>query len=75
MVVPALTPVTTPAELTVATNGFALNHKPPLFPFDVYTTDEPAQTVDGPLIVPALAVEFTLIVNAAEEAPQTLVTV
>ena len=71
---PGATPVTSPLELTVA-EGEALSHVPPVVPLVVNKMDEPAHTVVGPLIVPALEEEFTDTAKEAEDAPQILVTV
>lgn len=71
---PCDTPVTSPTELTVAL-GDELSQVPPLVPLVLNKMDEPTHTVPGPLIVPAVAEEFTSILKDDEDAPQLFVTV
>jgi hypothetical protein len=69
--VPAPTPVTLPELFTVATNTLLLLHVPPLVPpLRLNTTCEPAQTEDGPLIVPGFAAALTDITFDALDVPQ-----
>jgi hypothetical protein len=49
--VPAATPVTTPVELTVATDGLLLLHVPPAV-LSVSVIEVPTQVLDGPTIGP-----------------------
>ena len=70
---PALTPTTTPPELTMA---FALPalHTPPVT-LAVRIIADPAQTVSDPVMAPATGSEFIVIVLVAEAVPHELVTV
>ena len=73
---PAATPVTTPVDaFTVATLVLSLLQVPPDVPPVVNAVDEPAHTVDAPLIVPATGAAVTVNVFKAEAVPQLLVTV
>ena len=61
-VVPVPTAVTIPdAALTVATDVLLLLHDPPASPVLLYVADEPIQSGEVPLTIPALA--FGLTVN------------
>ena len=73
--VPAETPDTTPLLLTVATKLLFELHAPPEVPLLLKVIGDPAQTVDGPLIVPALANGLTVTLNEEEELPHVLDTV
>lgn len=63
---PEVTPVTSPKELTEAA-GEPLIHEPPAEPLLANKTEEPTQTFDGPVIVPALPEGFTVKVKCATE--------
>ena len=69
MALPASKPVTTPVLLTVATDGLVLVQVPPLTVL-VRVTEPPAQTVEGPDKVPAVAVLLTVIRAVAVSLPQ-----
>ena len=66
VVVPAPTAVTTPVEAsTVATAVLLLLHDPPASPVLLYVADEPIQSGEAPVTVPALA--FGLTITVADE--------
>lgn len=71
---PPLTPVTVPLVPTVAIAVLALLHTPPGVASDNAIVDD-AQTVDGPVIVPALRKAPIVITLVATAVPQLLVTV
>ena len=59
--VPALIALTTPVVAsTVATAGLLLLHDPPASPLLLYVADEPIQSGEEPLTVPALAFGLTV---------------
>ena len=61
MVVPAPTALTSPdAALTVATEVLLLLQVPPASPVLLYVADEPIQSGEVPLTVPAVAFGFTV---------------
>jgi hypothetical protein len=67
--VPADTPVTIPAELTVAIEGLLLDHVPPVLPASVRLVVAPAHTVCDPNIESADPGETVTIVDAQQPAP------
>jgi hypothetical protein len=69
---PAVVPETTPPA-TVALLLLAL-HAPPAAA-SVNVIDEPTQTVDGPVMLPAFGNELTVMVFVAVAVPHPLVTV
>ena len=71
---PAVTPVTIPVVLTVATVGVLLLHTPPVVA-SVNVAVVPVQTVVVPVMLPALGVPDTVTVVVALALPQLLVTV
>lgn len=71
---PAVTPDATPDELTVATDGEAELHEPPLTVL-LHTVYEPIHIVEPPVIDPALTNGLTVITWAALAAPQLPVTI
>ena len=56
---PAVIPATTPVALTLAMAALLLLHVPPVVAL-VNVMVEPAHTVDGPLMMPAVGVRFTV---------------
>jgi hypothetical protein len=70
---PAVLPVTTPAVLTLATDGLLLVQMPPAALTDSVVAD-PAQIRVAPVIAPAVAVLITVIVVVATVIPQLPVT-
>lgn len=70
---PAATPVTTPAALTLAIDVLLLVHAPPLTA-SVNVDVAPAQMVDAPVTVPADGNGLTVIAFVALTVPQLLVT-
>ena len=75
VVVPAATPVTTPAELIVATLVVLL-HTPPVVPVgSLKVVVVAGQRVSVPDIVPATGAGFTVTCAVAATVPQLLVTV
>ena len=72
--VPAATPVTKPEPVTLATAGLLLLHVPPLTEL-LSVIVAPAHTVPDPLIVPAVALPFTVTVAVLLTGPQLAVTV
>ncbi len=72
MAVPAVTPVTTPDELTVALAVLLLLHAPPVT-VALRAMLLPAQTVVAPEMVPAEGVLFTVTFIVATAVPQLLV--
>ena len=73
--VPAATPPTTPVVLfTVAIAALLLLQVPPLTEL-VSAVLEPIQTVDEPLIVPAVAAEVIVTATVAIPVPHAVVTV
>ena len=71
MVVPADIPVTTPPA-TLAVTSLLVQLPPGAG--SVNTIDEPTQTVDGPVMTPALGNGLMVITIVAVAVPQTLVT-
>lgn len=59
--VPALKPKTVPPS-TLATLVLLLLHVPPTSPVLLKLTDEPVQTADGPLMIPAFGAGLTFTV-------------
>jgi len=74
VVLPAVTPVTTPPALMVAMAELALLQTPP-DALELNAAVPVGQTDDAPLIVPATAVLLTVTVAVAEAMPQLVVTV
>ena len=73
--VPAVTPVTTPLEFTVATAVDELVHAPPVEP-SVNVVDAPVHTDEAPEMVPGVAgAASTVIPIVTDVDPQLLVTV
>ena len=72
--VPALTPVTTPVLVIVATAGVLEVHTPPGVP-SVNVVVVPPQRVVVPDMLPALGVPPTVTVAVAAAVPQLLVNV
>ena len=72
---PELTPVTAPAVLTVATEGFELLHTPPTAPSTSVTYEPEQIEALEPTIEPELGVPRTVILLQALVLPQELVTV
>ena len=71
VVLPEATPVTTPVDgSTVAIVGLVLLQVPPRLPLVANCAVELGHTVDEPLIVPALALGFTVSVNVTGEPVQ-----
>ena len=74
MAVPALTPVTTPAVLTEATEPEPVLHEPPAN--DELTIDvAPVHRAEGPLKEPATGAALTVILVVATDIPQPALTV
>ena len=72
---PEDTPVTTPVDpTTVAIPVLPLLHTPP-DEASVKPMDEPMQTADGPMMLPATGTGFTVTSAVAAAAPQPVVTV
>ena len=71
---PADTAVSSPAPLTVATDGLPLDQLP-LPTVSDSTSVPPGQRAEPEVIVPASAAGFTVTGNVAEVVPQLLVTV
>lgn len=71
---PEATPVTSPAEVTEATDGADELHTPPLIVL-LYVADVPGQSEVLPLSVPATGAEPTVIERVAVAEPQAPVTV
>ena len=74
VVVPAATPVTIPSVPMVAAAVLVLLQTPPPATSE-RAIDAPVQTEDAPLILPAEAIAFTVIIAVAAAVPQPLVTV
>lgn len=74
VVVPAVTPFTTPPLVIVAMEVEEELHIPPLTVL-LNVVLAPAQTLDEPLMVPALGDAFTVIVAVDAMEPQVLETV
>lgn len=73
--VPKVIPVTTPVEEpTVATAGVAELHAPPPT-VSLKVVVAPGQTVNIPLIIPALGEGLTVTILVAATVPQPLLTV
>ena len=70
---PELIPVTIP-PVTLATDVLVLLHVPPLAA-SLSVLFAPTQTVDAPLMLPALGNGLTVIFCVAATVPQTFVTV
>ena len=70
---PAATPVTTPVLLTEAIPAALVLHVPPVVAL-LSVIEAPAHTAEGPVMVPAEAVRFTVTANVATSVPQPLVT-
>lgn len=68
--VPALNPKTNPLGSTKATPGLLLLHVPPLLPLVNNWLTVPAHIADKPVIVPALAPGFTVILYDVNDDPQ-----
>ena len=76
--VPAVIPVTIPEEAPTVARVLLLLHAPPVMvspvePTLVSVTDDPMQTDDGPLTVPAPADELTVMIFEAEIMPHAVV--
>ena len=74
VVVPALTPVTTPLASTVAFDVETEVHVPPPAA-SAKLVVEPAQTMAVPVIVPAIGIGLTVTICVPATVPQLLVTV
>lgn len=72
--VPTATPVTTPAELTLAIDALLELHVPPVVA-SVSVVVTPVQTDEAPDIAPIVVAAFTTIVVVREVDPQLFVTV
>jgi hypothetical protein len=72
--VPVVTPVTIPVLPMVATAVLLLLHTPPVTAF-ANVIVAPVQTVEGPVIVPALSEAPMFTVLVVTDVPQLLVTV
>ena len=72
---PAVTPVTSPVvAFTDATAGLLLLQLPvPVEPEIVNGVVKPAQTVDSPLMVPAFAVAFTVMLYVVDALPHAVI--
>ena len=71
---PAATPLTTPAEVTVASEGVALVQVPPVTD-SVNEVVAPIHNTLAPEMLPALASGLTVTAIVARAVPQLLVTV
>jgi hypothetical protein len=74
VVVPEVSPLTTPVVPTVATTILVLLHSPPVAA-SASVVDEPAHTVIVPVIVPAPQAGLTVTKIVAAVVPQLFVTV
>ena len=73
MTLPADTPVTIPAELTVAMAVLLLLQLPPGVPLLPNEINDPAHTDDGPVIaVPAVTAGFIVTIVCVNGLPQPL---
>ena len=75
VVVPALTPVTTPVLVTVPTAVLVLLHTPPVAASVSEVVEPPAHTEVVPVIVPAFGSGLTVMTAVAADVPQTVVDV
>jgi hypothetical protein len=72
--VPATTGVTTPEELTEATDGLPLLHTPPVV-VSLKVIVVPTATLSGPVIDPALGNGLIVAILVACDVPQVLLIV
>jgi len=71
---PGATALSTPTDVMVANEELLVLQAPPLT-VSVYIVNEPAHNDDGPAMVPALGIAFTIIVWVVVAMPQPLVMV
>jgi len=74
VVTPVARPLTVPVVFTLATEVLVLLQVPPL-PVVVSIMLEPTQTMEGPVMVPAVLAGLTVSVAALPAAPQLLLTI
>ena len=72
--VPVPVPKTTPFTSTIAIAALLVLHIPPAVPLVLKLIVELAHTLEGPLIVPALAAGLTVTLYVANDDPQVLAT-